>query len=37
LAQKTRVAAVLNGKRNLSIKMIRKLREKLGISADVMI
>ena len=32
-----RVAEVLNGKRDLSISMIRRLNEKLGISAEVLI
>lgn len=32
-----KVTEVLNGKRNLSINMIRKLHEGLGISADVLI
>ena len=34
---RTRVAEVLNRKRGLSIAMIRRLHEKLGISAEVLI
>src|SRR5438477_5151682 len=34
---RTRIAEVLNRKRGLSIAMIRRLREHLGISADVLI
>ena len=34
---RTRVAEVLNRKRGLSIEMIRRLHEHLGISADVLI
>ena len=37
LGTRTRVSEVLNRKRGLSINMIRKLHEKLGISADVLI
>ena len=37
LGTRGRVAEVLNGKRALSIAMIRRLNEKLGISADVLI
>src|SRR5947209_20501368 len=37
LGSRTRVAEVLNRKRNLSIGMIRRLHEKLGISAEVLI
>jgi HTH-type transcriptional regulator/antitoxin HigA len=37
IGTRTRVAEVLNGKRNLSITMIRKLHDKLGISAEVLI
>jgi HTH-type transcriptional regulator / antitoxin HigA len=37
LGTRTRVAEVLNRKRNLSIGMIRRLHEKLGISAEVLI
>jgi HTH-type transcriptional regulator/antitoxin HigA len=37
LGTRTRVSEVLNRRRNLSIKMIRRLHEKLGISADVLI
>jgi HTH-type transcriptional regulator/antitoxin HigA len=37
IGTRTRVAEVLNRKRNLSIGMIRRLREGLGISADVLI
>jgi HTH-type transcriptional regulator/antitoxin HigA len=33
----TRIAEVLNRKRGLSIAMIRRLHERLGISADVLI
>ena len=33
----TRVSEVLNRKRNLSIAMIRRLHEELGISAEVLI
>src|SRR6184192_3992679 len=34
---RTRIAEVLNRKRGLSIAMIRRLHERLGISADVLI
>jgi HTH-type transcriptional regulator/antitoxin HigA len=37
IGTRTRVAEVLNGKRNLSIGMIRKLHAKLGIPAEVLI
>jgi HTH-type transcriptional regulator/antitoxin HigA len=37
LGTRTRVAEVLNRRRSLSINMIRRLHEKLGISADVLI
>ena len=37
LGTRTRVAEVLNGRRGLSINMIRRLHEKLGISAEVLI
>src|SRR5580692_11755680 len=37
IGTRTRVAEVLNRKRNLSIAMIRRLHERLGISADVLI
>ena len=37
LGTRTRVAEVLNRRRGLSINMIRKLHEKLGISAEVLI
>jgi len=37
IGTRTRVAEVLNGKRNLSITMIRNLHAKLGISAEVLI
>lgn len=37
IGTRTRVAEVLNGKRSLSIGMIRRLHEKLGISAEVLI
>lgn len=37
IGTRTRVAEVLNRKRSLSINMIRRLHEELGISADVLI
>lgn len=37
LGTRARVAKVLNRKRDLSISMIRRLHEQLGISADVLI
>jgi HTH-type transcriptional regulator / antitoxin HigA len=37
LGSRARVAEVLNRKRPLSIKMIRKLRAGLGISAEILI
>jgi HTH-type transcriptional regulator/antitoxin HigA len=37
IGTRTRVAEVLNRKRGLSIGMIRRLRDRLGISADVLI
>jgi HTH-type transcriptional regulator/antitoxin HigA len=37
IGTRTRVADVLNGKRSLSIGMIRRLHQKLGISAEVLI
>lgn len=37
IGTRARVAEVLNRKRDLSIGMIRRLHEKLGISADVLI
>jgi HTH-type transcriptional regulator/antitoxin HigA len=37
IGTRTRVAEVLNRKRSLSIGMIRRLHEQLGISADVLI
>jgi len=37
IGTRTRVAEVLNRKRNLSIGMIRRLHTKLGIPADVLI
>ena len=37
IGTRTRIAEVLNGKRGLSIGMIRRLHERLGISADVLI
>src|SRR5256886_10498817 len=37
IGTRTRVAEVLNRKRSLSISMIRRLHEKLGISAEVLI
>jgi HTH-type transcriptional regulator/antitoxin HigA len=37
IGTRTRIAEVLNRKRGLSIRMIRRLHERLGISADVLI
>jgi|SRR5579872_2071866 len=37
LGSRARVAEILNRKRDLSIGMIRRLHERLGISADVLI
>ena len=37
LGTRTRVAEVLNGRRGLSIRMIRLVHDKLGISAEVLI
>jgi HTH-type transcriptional regulator/antitoxin HigA len=37
IGTRTRVAEVLNRKRSLSISMIRRLHQHLGISADVLI
>ena len=37
IGSRTRIAEVLNRKRGLSIGMIRRLHERLGISADVLI
>jgi HTH-type transcriptional regulator / antitoxin HigA len=37
IGTRTRVAEVLNGKRGLSIGMIRRLHRRLGISAEVLI
>lgn len=37
IGTRTRVAEVLNRKRGLSIEMIRRLHDSLGISADVLI
>ena len=37
IGTRTRIAEVLNGKRGLSIAMIRRLHEQLGISAEVLI
>ena len=37
LGTRTRIAEVLNRRRGLSINMIRRLHEKLGISAEVLI
>jgi HTH-type transcriptional regulator/antitoxin HigA len=37
IGTRTRVAEILNRKRNLSIAMIRRLNRRLGISADVLI
>ncbi len=37
IGMRTRIAEVLNGKRGLSVGMIRRLHERLGISAEVLI
>ena len=37
IGTRTRIAEILNRKRGLSIRMIRRLHERLGISADVLI
>ena len=37
IGTRTRIAEVMNRKRNLSIEMIRRLHDTLGISADVLI
>jgi HTH-type transcriptional regulator/antitoxin HigA len=37
IGTRTRVAEILNGKRGLSIGMIRRLHDQLGISAEVLI
>jgi HTH-type transcriptional regulator/antitoxin HigA len=37
IGTRTRIAEVLNRKRSLSIQMIRRLHDRLGISADVLI
>jgi HTH-type transcriptional regulator/antitoxin HigA len=37
IGTRTRVAEILNGKRGLSIAMIRRLHEQLGISLEVLI
>ena len=37
IGSRTRIAEVLNGRRGLSINMIRRLHEKLGIAGDVLI
>jgi HTH-type transcriptional regulator/antitoxin HigA len=37
LGTRTRVAEVLNRRRGLSLNMIRRLHEKLGISAEILI
>ena len=37
IGTRTRVAEILNRKRNLSIGMIRRLHARLGISAEVLI
>lgn len=37
IGTRARVAEVMNRKRGLSIEMIRRLHEKLGISADILI
>src|SRR3954469_17095137 len=37
VGSRTRIAEVLNRRRGLSINMIRRLRDKLGISTDILI
>jgi len=37
IGSRTRIAEILNGKSGLSIAMIRRLHDRLGISADVLI
>ena len=37
LGSKARVSEILNKKRSLSLNMIRKIRESLGISAEILI
>jgi HTH-type transcriptional regulator/antitoxin HigA len=37
IGSKSRTSEILNGKRKLSIRMIRKINEKLGISAQTLI
>jgi HTH-type transcriptional regulator/antitoxin HigA len=37
IGTRTRIAEVLNGKRGLSVGMIRRLHERLGISAEALI
>jgi HTH-type transcriptional regulator/antitoxin HigA len=37
IGSRTRIAEVLNRKRGLSIRMIRRLHDRLGISAEVLI
>ena len=37
IGTRTRVAEVLNGRRSLSITMIRRLHDKLGIAAETLI
>jgi HTH-type transcriptional regulator/antitoxin HigA len=37
IGTRTRIAEVLNGRRGLSIGMIRRLNQKLGIPADILI
>ena len=37
IGTRTRIAEVLNGKRSLSIGMIRRLHERLGIPAEILI
>jgi len=37
IGTRTRISEILNGKRGLSIGMIRRLHARLGISADVLI
>jgi HTH-type transcriptional regulator/antitoxin HigA len=37
IGSRARVAEILNGKRRLTLAMIRRLHERLGISADVLV
>ena len=37
IGTRTRIAEVLNGRRSLSINMIRRLNQRLGIPADILI